>query len=245
MEIVVVDGASTDRTIDQIKKYNSEINRWISEPDRGPYDGMRKAAKLAKGRWIIFMNAGDFFYTKNALKLAIKNAPSSADFIFGHHIYRYVDGREIFQVANNFDETWRSLKSGKLSFQWISGVPGHQATLTKTSSLRSSKGYDFETYPMAADHEFMYRMRRRKAKFFHCNEIIAIYTGGGVSAQNEIQSHRDWWRIARKYGPPRKVDLFFRSNYSAETDISPLWRNLRKFPLLGSIALFVKNYLPY
>lgn len=67
-EYIIVDGCSTDGTIDVIKKYQSKITRWISEPDNGIYNAMNKAVLMAKGEYCIFMNAGDMFANPLVLK---------------------------------------------------------------------------------------------------------------------------------------------------------------------------------
>jgi glycosyltransferase involved in cell wall biosynthesis len=59
IEYIVVDGASSDGTIDVLKKYQDHIDYWMSEPDMGPYDAMNKAVTLAGGDWIYFLGAGD------------------------------------------------------------------------------------------------------------------------------------------------------------------------------------------
>src|SRR5476649_2919376 len=58
IEYIIIDGGSTDGSLDIIKKYESNIDHWISEPDKGLYDAMNKGIKMAKGEWINFMNAG-------------------------------------------------------------------------------------------------------------------------------------------------------------------------------------------
>ena len=68
LEYVIIDGSSTDNTLNIIKKYSNKISAWYSEPDRGIYDGMNKGLDVATGDWIIFMNAGDRFLHKNVLK---------------------------------------------------------------------------------------------------------------------------------------------------------------------------------
>lgn len=61
IEIIVVDGASTDDTLDFISKNSSLIDKWISEPDMGIYDAMNKGVRMSKGEWVNFMNVGDSF----------------------------------------------------------------------------------------------------------------------------------------------------------------------------------------
>lgn len=68
LEYVIIDGSSTDNTLNIIKKYSNKISAWYSEPDRGIYDGMNKGLDVATGDWIIFMNAGDRFLHKNRHK---------------------------------------------------------------------------------------------------------------------------------------------------------------------------------
>ncbi len=64
IEYIIIDGASTDGTIDIIKKYEEKIDYWMSEPDEGIYFAMNKAIEKATGKWINFMNAGDRKKTK-------------------------------------------------------------------------------------------------------------------------------------------------------------------------------------
>ena len=62
IEHIVIDGASTDGTIDIIKKYESKIAHWVSEPDESHFDATNKGVDLATGQWINIMNAGDVFF---------------------------------------------------------------------------------------------------------------------------------------------------------------------------------------
>ena len=63
-EYILIDGGSTDGTIDIIKKYESSISFWSSGPDKGIYDAMNKGARLSRGKYLLFLNAGDYLTTK-------------------------------------------------------------------------------------------------------------------------------------------------------------------------------------
>jgi glycosyltransferase involved in cell wall biosynthesis len=67
-EYIIIDGGSTDKTLEIIKKYENKIDYWISERDNGIYDAMNKGIKIAKGKWLNFMNSSDVFYHNNTLK---------------------------------------------------------------------------------------------------------------------------------------------------------------------------------
>jgi glycosyltransferase involved in cell wall biosynthesis len=227
-EIVVVDGGSSDGTIGLIETHRSMIAKWISEPDNGPYDAMNKAAKLARGTYISYINAGDYLSSPYALDRAFAGAPRDADFIIGHHIYVTSEGVERLQKAAAFEDTWQNLLHGRLSTAWLCGVPFHQATLTRRSLLLAENGYA-SAFLIAADLEFMCRARSKGAKFHHCGEILSIYTTGGFSSKSDQQRVQEWWKIARMHGNREKVDQFFRNTFpiSYEIDawsIATAWR---------------------
>ena len=81
-EFIIIDGGSTDGSMDVLKEYDAQINYWVSEPDSGIYNAMNKGIAKAKGEYLNFMNSGDCFYTADVLeKVSLYN--SNADFIVG------------------------------------------------------------------------------------------------------------------------------------------------------------------
>ena len=67
VEYIIIDGGSKDGTVDVIKKYQDQINYWVSEPDEGIYEAMNKGIDKASGDWINFMNSGDSFTSDKVL----------------------------------------------------------------------------------------------------------------------------------------------------------------------------------
>ncbi|MDB4026803.1 glycosyltransferase [Candidatus Thioglobus sp.] len=90
VEYIVIDGGSTDGTLDVIKQYKDRIDHWISEEDRGIYDAMNKGVNLAKGEWINFMNSGDVFHDNDVLLNFYKESKKSQniDFFYSDSIVR-------------------------------------------------------------------------------------------------------------------------------------------------------------
>ena len=83
-EFIVIDGGSTDGSVDVIKRYANNIDYWVSEPDGGIYQGMNKGLRQAKGEYVNFMNGGDCFHSPNVLETIFFNN-TEADIITGDH----------------------------------------------------------------------------------------------------------------------------------------------------------------
>ena len=110
LEYIIVDGASTDGTLDVIKRHENSITSWSSEPDRGIADGLNKGVSLATGDLIIFMNSGDSFVDQRTLARAVALIPADVRprecIFYGDAIYK--DGSKVTALHTDH----RALPSG-------------------------------------------------------------------------------------------------------------------------------------
>lgn len=206
-EYIVIDGKSTDNTMNLVSAHSCSIDKCVSEEDAGPYDAMLKAARLARGRYIMFMNAGDEFAESTALEDAIECSPEQIDIIYGHHYY-IQKGRTKVHLARNLDSTYKELKEGQLSLSWLIGIPCHQATLVKRELLLRN-GFD-SNLRIAADHAFLFEACSQGCSNYHTNTFITKYHSGGFSSRTKSLCHAEWKKIALSHSEDSDaVQLFY------------------------------------
>jgi hypothetical protein len=208
LDYVIVDGGSTDGSVGIIRSHAERLAWWHSAPDDGIYPAMNLALEQVCGDWVLFMNAGDCFVSADALRRMFAAVPADADVVYGHHLYRQDDGSDQYRRAVDFEITWQRLQTGALGYDWVAGIPAHQASAVRRRLLRELR---FDTrYRLAADHDLLFRARGRHARFFNCDELIAVYDSGGQSLGNYRRCHQEWAAIARSHGDPKGADRFGR-----------------------------------
>ena len=88
IEYIIIDGKSTDGTVEVIQRYAGRLAHWSSEPDGGIFDAMNKGLGLATGEWVNFMNAGDWFYDDDVVAQIVEKIDSKLTIIYGNTLYR-------------------------------------------------------------------------------------------------------------------------------------------------------------
>jgi len=107
IEYIIIDGGSTDRTLEIIKKYEKYLAYWVSEPDDGIFYAMNKGIEVATGDWINFLNAGDTYVNKNILSKVISQTEGETDIILSHtNLVKENDSIKVFKAdINNILQT--------------------------------------------------------------------------------------------------------------------------------------------
>ena len=170
-ELIIIDGKSTDGTIEILKKNNSKIDLWISEKDKGIYDAMNKGIKLSRGSIISILNSDDVFY-RHALKIAKNyfNRYQNIDFLFGSVIkYKLLYGYRPWKIF------W--------SFGFYST---HSIGFFIRKKAQKKVGYYKTKYKYSADYDFFYRMivkYKLKGMATKKNEIFGKFRRGGISSK--------------------------------------------------------------
>lgn len=171
IEYIIIDGASTDGTVDIVKKYDKYINYWVSEPDQGLYYAMNKGIEAATGDWIYIHNAGGVFYDKNTLSKLFSNNLEGVDAFFGY-IWS-VENQCFYRNPKPFYE--QETKDKRPGYS-------HQALFIRT---KWCKHYPFDTtYKCCADFNQAIQIWKNGAKFKYVDIPVAKTPPAGFSAKN-------------------------------------------------------------
>jgi glycosyltransferase involved in cell wall biosynthesis len=188
IEYIVVDGSSTDGTLDIIKKYESRIAKFISEKDEGIYDAMNKGLELATGDYVLFMNSGDEFYDDDTVAAVFASA-ADADIYYGETEMIDGTGQNLGQRRHKAPKqfTWRDFKFGM--------SVSHQAIYIKRELIEP---YD-RRYELSADIDWIIRAAKKAKKIVNVNRYVAKYLVGGMSKARHRQSLTERFDIMKRH----------------------------------------------
>lgn len=170
-EYIIIDGLSSDGTVEIINQYSENIDFWKSEKDKGIYDAMNKSLQFVTGDWIIFMNSGDQFFNNHVLKDLSLN--KSYDLYFGATKIKTNDLNDLIKYPMTVNKLWKGM------------ICCHQSIIFRSDLF---KKYYFDiNYTLSADYNLIYTIvRNENPKVFFTNNIISIYYDEGVSKNNYL-----------------------------------------------------------
>jgi glycosyltransferase involved in cell wall biosynthesis len=196
IEYIIIDGGSTDGTIDIIKRYAPRISYWISEKDKNIADGMNKGITRATGEYINFINSDDYFIS-NDLFERIFSTPHSADILYGSFIGNFNGNSVACSMASEKDVVGRAYQGMQLC---------HSAVFAKAAVLKKYK-LDLG-YRISPDNDFITKCVANGHTFERLNEVIFMVGAQGTSFENWLPARIENWKIARFYFPGIKTDWY-------------------------------------
>jgi len=192
IEYIIIDGGSTDGTVDLIKKYSDQIAFWKSEPDQGIYDAMNKGLRAATGDYVWFLNSGDKIYNENLLTKIISDLGDNLpDVIYGETMIIAEDGSEIGfrRLKAPILLSWRSLRNGMLVC--------HQSFIAKRTIVPF---YNLK-YRFSSDFDWMLNTLKKAESIHDSKEIISAFLDGGISKKNVRTGLTErFFIMAKNYG---------------------------------------------
>lgn len=167
-EYIIIDGGSTDGTIDIIKKYQNHISLWVSEPDNGIYDAMNKGLKLVQGEFISLLNSDDWF-EKNSFSNVANWHKLNPNIDLFHGLLRFID------INGQPDSI-----IGHYSSYLNTGMIEHPTCFIKKDLYDRVGPFDLN-YQSASDYDWMLKAKKTGAKFLLIPEILTNFRRGGMS----------------------------------------------------------------
>ena len=179
IEYIVIDGASSDSSVDIIRQHQDSLSYWISEPDKGVYNAMNKGICKATGDYIIFMNSGDVFADKYVVE-KVSQSLVDVDIVSG---YVKVNGESRINIYPPEQLTFR--------FLYSQNIP-HQAEFIKRE-LFDKYGKYSEDLKILSDYEFNIKMSLQDCSYKILDMCVSSVEAGGISMRDDhnIKIERD------------------------------------------------------
>ena len=222
-EYLIVDGMSSDGTVEFIESFRDAFNsksielNIISGKDKGIYDAMNKAGRFAKGDWILYLNAGDYLYTDDAIsRLSKTQVTEDTAVIYGDVLYTYYSkfkpfySRPVDQITSNY-------------------IFCHQSVLTRRDIL-VNEGFDTE-YPICADYKLYALCYKNGYRMIHVDVPVSVYDNNGYSSRSfYLASHIE------------RADIQFKLGFITEAEKK---KHISREKFKRTIPGFFERILPY
>ncbi len=239
VEYILIDGGSTDGTVDIIKKYGAQIDYWISESDSGIYDAWNKGISLATGDIIGFCNADDFYEQTTLVKIVAEFKENTFQITYGNT-----------QFIEN--ESCVGMNRGHFQKDTIyRGFGFMHTTVFSTKLVYHTIGKFDTSYRIAGDTDWLLRAFKEDVKFTKCDNLTYMRTGG-VSQEYDKNAFSEFTKSLELHGFNRNKILLAKLRISIFYFIRDLigFKNIMfiRFQIINIIIYifnFIYNYLPF
>jgi len=196
IEYIVIDGGSTDGTIDIIKKYEDKINLWISESDRGIYDAINKGINMSSGDIIGILHSDDLYIDEHVIGNIVREFSNDVDSVYADMVY--IERNNPEKVVRYYDSS--VFQVSKFAYGWM---PAHPTCFIK-KNVYAKYGLYKTDFIIAADYELLVRFyAKQMVSYSYFPKVIVKMRSGGLSTRNfrsNIILNREIVRACRENG---------------------------------------------
>lgn len=192
IEYIIIDGGSTDGTKEIIERYRDRLAYYVSEPDRGIYDAMNKGIRAATGDWIIFRNAGDYFFKPTTVEEVFSTYDDQGEAVIA-------GGTRCFGQSGYRDKHY----DGRGADVWQRAYISHPSAFVR---MTVQKTHLFPTeYRIASDYYFFQQLVLEGAKIAIYDGLVSLFDcENGVSSQQNL-GKKEVAEIRERLGAPKAV----------------------------------------
>ncbi|NDV46030.1 glycosyltransferase [Paludibacter sp. 221] len=215
-EYIIIDGSSTDESVNIIKQNEDNINYWLSESDSGIYNAMNKGIRQAKGEYCLFLNSGDYLIDETVLH----------DFVYSKYVEDIISGN-VLLLKSNEKELIQSVETENISFEvfYKSYIP-HPSSFIRRE-LFFVYGFYNENFKIVSDWEFFFKVLIiHQATYRHFERIVAVYDFSGISSleENQLKVREERETVFMKHMP-----LIYESYVKLETELLLLKKECKQY----------------
>lgn len=195
-EWIIVDGASTDETLEKLTKYKQRADVFISEPDNGVYSAMNKGIRHANGKYLLFMNGGDLFYNTEVVKLMMPYLNKGKADVFYGDSYRLFENEKDCFVKIYPDEITKSF--------FLTNTLAHQSSFIKRELFEKYGEYR-EDFTIVSDKEKWLKFIDNGVKFCHIPQVLSRFRMNGKSQQQTSILKAEKKKMLEEYFPKNQL----------------------------------------
>lgn len=194
-ELIIMDGGSTDGTVDIIKQNDTVVSYWESTADKGIHNAWNKALNCANGDWIYFLGADDYLCTSQTLERVanyLKNMPEDIKIVYGK-VIKLLNNDVVLAIEG---KPWHKLRKRFLRVMCLE----HQGVFHHQSFFEIYGLFD-ESYSIAGDYELLLRyLKQHEAMFIDENIAVKYFTGMTANPKNSVKVIKENWRARKNAG---------------------------------------------
>lgn len=187
VEYIIIDGGSTDQTVDIIRKNEKYVSYWISESDKGVYDAMNKGLSHSSGDVITFLNSDDY-YLEDALKYVAQYFEKNNLDILCCEVMVEQD-RKLHSHSNPWESFPEKLREGYMMYSH-QGIFAKRECFTKWGNFNTS-------YRIVADYDWLLRLYNQNVKLAYSPKVVAVFRYGGLSTNNLMDTVDEVYKVAK------------------------------------------------